>query len=177
MTKKHFYNWQTGGGTDDVMEMVECLEKADIIWCAIGGIAVNHWAREPMVTQDVDIVVVTDSIEDAVKILEESGFKSERFEWSINFKGKSSVSIQISTESFYKDFPGRSVPADVHGILMRVASLEDTFKGKAEAWKDKTRRQSKKIKDLADIARLVESHPHLWDGLELELQTLIEKPS
>jgi hypothetical protein len=36
----------------------------------------------------------------------------------------------MSTEVFYKDFPQRSVPADIHGILMRVASLEDTLRGK-----------------------------------------------
>ncbi len=116
------------------------------------------------------------AVESAVAILETVGFKSERFEWSINFKGASKVSIQISTEDFYKDFPSRSVPADVHGILMRVASLEDTLQGKVEAWKDKNMRQSKKIKDLADVARLVESHPHLWSILDKELQALIEKP-
>lgn len=176
MTPKHFYDWQTSGGTDDVMRMIDCLERGDVIWCAIGGVAVNHWANEPMVTQDVDIVVAMESVETAVKFLEEAGFTIERFEWTINLKGKSKVSIQISTESFYKDFPSRSVPADVHGILMRVASLEDTLKGKIEVWKDTEGRQSKKIKDLVDIARLVEGHPHLWDILGLELQTLIEKP-
>lgn len=54
MTAKRFYDWQTAGGTDDVMRLVNCLERADIPWCAIGGVAVNHWAAEPMVTQDVD---------------------------------------------------------------------------------------------------------------------------
>jgi hypothetical protein len=56
--------------------------------------------------------------------------KAERFDWSINFRGASKVSIQLSTEDFYREFPSRAVPADVHGILMRVASLEDTLRGK-----------------------------------------------
>jgi hypothetical protein len=174
MTPKRFYDWQTAGGTDDVMRLVDCLERADISWCAIGGIAVNHWAEEPMVTQDVDIIVAAESVDRVVKILEEAGFTSERFQWSINFKGSSKVAIQLSTEDFYKGFPGRSVPADIHGILMRVASLEDTLKGKTQAWKDPERRQSKKLKDLGDIARLVESHPHLWDLLDPELKKLIK---
>ncbi|MGB7566782.1 MAG: nucleotidyl transferase AbiEii/AbiGii toxin family protein [Chitinivibrionales bacterium] len=177
MTPKQFYDWQTSGGADDVLRLVNCLEQADIIWCAIGGVAVNHWAKEPMVTQDVDLVVATGSVERTVKLLEEAGFKSERFAWSINFIGRSQVSVQLSTEDFYKDFPARAVPADVHGILMRVASLEDTLRGKIKAWKDPQRRQSKKIKDLADIARLVESHPHLWKLLGKELQGTIQKPS
>jgi hypothetical protein len=35
---------------------------------------------------------------------------------------------------------------------------------------------SVKFKYLGDIARLVESHPHLWDRLEAELNQLIDKP-
>jgi hypothetical protein len=175
MTPKKFYDWQTAGGTDDVMRMVDCLERADLAWCAIGGIAVNHWADEPMVTQDVDFVVAAESVELATKFLEEAGFKSERFQWSINFRGHSKVSIQLSTEDFYKDFPSRSVPADIHGILMRVASLEDTLLGKIKAWRDPERRQSKKLKDLGDIARLVESHPHLWEILDEDLKGIIHK--
>lgn len=171
-----FYDWQTNGGTDDVMRLVACLEKADILWCAIGGIAVNHWAEEPMVTQDVDLVVAAESVEDMVKILEEEGFSSERFAWSINFRGNSKVSIQLSTEKSYQEFPSRSVPADVHGILMRVASLEDTLDGKIRAWKDASRRQSKKLKDLGDIARLIESYPKLWETLPDELKSIIENP-
>jgi hypothetical protein len=177
MTAKQFYDWQTAGGTNDVMRLVDCLEQADIAWCAIGGIAVNHWAKEPMVTQDVDLVVATESIEHVVQILEVAGFKSERFDWSINFKGSSKLSIQISTEDFYSSYPSRSMAADIHGILMRVAALEDTLQGKIKAWKDTERRQSKKIKDLGDIARLVESHSYLWGMLGDELQQLIQKPT
>jgi hypothetical protein len=88
MTLKKFFDWQTAGGTNDVMRLVDCLERADLEWCAIGGIAVNHWAAEPMVAQ--------------------------------------------------------SVPADIHGILMRVASLEDTLHGKIKAWRGTEKRQSKK---------------------------------
>lgn len=130
MTAKQFYDWQMVGGTDDVMRLVDALERADIRWCAISGVAVNHWAAEPIVTQDVDFVVATEAIERALTALSEAGFRAEKFEWSINFKGRSKVSLQLSTEDFYREFPQRAVPADVHGILLRVASLEDTLKGK-----------------------------------------------
>jgi hypothetical protein len=82
----------------------------------------------------------------------------------------------LSTEVFYRDFPARAVPADVHGILLRVASLEDTFNGKIKAWGDSERRQSKRIKDLGDLARLVEAHPHLWTLLTENLKKQIERP-
>jgi hypothetical protein len=174
MTSKQFYDWQTSGGTNDVMKLVDCLERADVTWCVTDGLAVNHWAEQPMVTQDVDLVVASDAIERVVSLLEEAGFRCERFAWSINFKGRSAVSIQLSTEDFYRDFPSRSVAADVHGILLRVASLEDTLRGKTKAWSEPERRQSKRIKDLADIARLVEAHPPLWNLLSDDLKQQVQ---
>ncbi len=177
MTAKQFYDWQTQGGTDDVMRLVDCLERADVAWCAIGGVAVNHWAAQPMVTQDVDFVVASKDVDRTIGALEEAGFRSERFEWSINFQGRSAVSLQLTTEAFYRDFPSRAVPADVHGILLRVSSLEDTLSGKLRAWSDPARRQSKHIKDLADIARLVEAHPLLWDSLTDSLKQQIHRPA
>ena len=176
MTAKQFYDWQSAGGTDDVMRLVDCLERADVAWCAIGGVAVNHWAAQPMVTQDVDFVVAAEAISLAITKLEEAGFLAERFEWSVNFKGRSAVSLQLSTEDFYQAFPSRAVPADVHGILLRVASLPDTLSGKIKAWSEPTRRQSKRLKDLADIARLVEAHPHLWDLLPELLKQQVQRP-
>lgn len=176
MTGKEFFDWQTRGGTNDVMRLVDCLERADVQWCAIGGVAVNHWAAEPMVTQDVDFVVAAADIERVVARLEEAGFQAERFDWSVNFKGRSAVSLQLSTEDFYRDFPARAVAADVHGILMRVASLADTLNGKVKAWSDAGRRPSKRLKDLADIARLVEAHPQLWSDLPDALKAQIPNP-
>ena len=176
MTAKQFYDWQTSGGTDDVMRLVDILERADVVWCVIGGVAVNHWAEQPMVTEDIDLVVASDAMAQTVSLLEEGGFRSETFEWSINFKGRSAVSIQLSTEAFYSDFPSRAVPADVPGILLRVASLEDTLSGKIKAWSEPERRQSKRIKDLADIARLVEAHPQLWESLTDDLKKQIDTP-
>ena len=176
MTAKQFYDWQTSGGTDDVMRLVDMLERADVAWCVIGGVAVNHWAEQPMVTQDVDLVVASDAVDRTVSLLEQAGFQSERFAWSVNFKGHSAVSVQLSTEDFYRDYPSRAVAADVHGILMRVASLPDTLRGKIKAWSEPERRQSKRIKDLADIARLVEAHAQLWDDLPHELKDQVQKP-
>lgn len=173
MTGRQFYDWQTAGGADDVMRMVDALERAELHWCGIGGIAVNHWAAEPMVTRDVDFVVAVDEIDRAVAALETVGFMAERHPSSVNFGGRSQVSLQLSTEDFYRDFPARSVAADVHGILLRVAALDDTLAGKIKAWRTPERRPSKAIKDLGDIARLVEAHPHLAAALPAEVAAAI----
>jgi len=158
---RQFYDWQTAGGGGDVSLLVATLEQREIAWCMIGGLAVNHWAEEPMATADVDLVIALEQVETAVAALRTAGFTSKKFKWSVNLKGHSKVSVQISTEAVYRDFPARSVPADIHGILMRVACLPDTLQGKILAYRDATRRPSKRQKDLMDIMRLVEAHPKL----------------
>jgi hypothetical protein len=84
------------------------------------------------------------------------------------------VTVQLSTEEFYRDFPSRAVPADVHGILVRVASPDDTLAGKMKAWGEPTRRQSKQAKDFTDIVRLVDPHSQLWQRLTPKLRPLVK---
>lgn len=87
------------------------------------------------------------------------------------------LSIQLTTADEYVDYPPkRAVAADVHGILLRVACLRDTLEGKILAWSDRSRRQSKRAKDFADIVRLVEAHPALWSELPEELKSQIDQP-
>jgi Aminoglycoside-2''-adenylyltransferase len=161
VTQRQFYDWPTAGGGGDVSLLVETLERREIPWCMIGGLAVNHWAREPMATADVDVAVAAERVEEAVEALRAAGFKAKKFKWSVNLKGRSDVQVQISTEDFYRDFPRRPKPADIHGILMRVAGLTDTLRGKIAAYQDEERHATKRQKDLLDIMRLVEAHPKL----------------
>jgi hypothetical protein len=165
VTFRQFYDWQTAGGGGDVLLLVQTLEGREIPWCMIDGLAVNHWAREPLATADVDLVIAAERVEEAVKALRAAGFTAQTYKWSVNLKGRSKVSVQISTEDCYREFPERSVPADIHGILMRVASLPDTLRGKILACQDSERRASKRQKDLLDIMRLVEAHPRLRRSL------------
>ncbi len=174
MTLRQFYDWQTLGGGSDVSSLVQSLEKLEIQWCMIGGLAVNHWAYEPMATADVDLVIAAERIEEAVDALKQAGFVENRFEFSVNLKGNSKVSIQISTDPFYQEFPFRSIAADVHGILMRVAGLEDTLRGKLAAYSDSERRASKRQKDLTDIARLIEAHPDLLKLIPAKIAERLE---
>jgi hypothetical protein len=174
VTERQFYDWQTAGGGGDVLRLVETLERLEIPWCMIGGLAVNYWAEEPLATADVDVVIAAERVDSAVDALLAAGFQANRFEWSINLKGSSKVSMQISTDEMYREFPSRGVAADVHGILMRVASLHDTLAGKIVAWRDRRRRQSKRQKDLLDIMRLVESHPELKSDLPADLTSRLD---
>ena len=175
MTLRQFYDWQTEGGAKDVSRLVAALEEREIPWCMIGGLAVNHWAEEPMATADVDLVIASERVEEAAEALRNLGFSERRFDWSINFKGQPKVSIQVSTEEMYLDFPSRSVPATVHGILMRVASLEDTLLGKLAAYQEPERRASKRQKDLSDISRLLEAHPGIKELIPAVVYDKLER--
>lgn len=176
MTLRQFYDWQTEGGAKDVSRLVAALEEREIPWCMIGGLAVNHWAEEPMATADVDLVIASERVEEAAEALKGIGFTETRFQWSINFKGESKVSIQISTEEMYLAFPARSVPAKVHGILMNVASLEDTLAGKLAAYLEPQRRRTKKLKDILDIGRLIDAHPELASKVPEEVLFKLNNP-
>ena len=82
------------------VRLVDCLESVNIPWCAFGDLAVNHWSTDSLVTQDVDFIVAAETVEKAVAKLEAAGFRHERFRWSSYFKGRSRVSLQLSTEDF-----------------------------------------------------------------------------
>ncbi len=59
---------------------------------------------------------------------------------------------------------------------MIVASLlVDVLSGKVWAYQDEERRKSKRQKDLADIMRLVETHPELLKLLPENLQKKISE--
>jgi hypothetical protein len=55
-----------------------------------------------------------------------------------------------------------------------VAALKDVLQGKIWAYNDAERRASKRQKDLADIMRLVESHPELNAQLPGEIAALMK---
>ena len=57
---------------------------------------------------------------------------------------------------------------------MAVAALEDVVQGKIWAYSDEQRRKSKRQKDLADITRLVETHPALKEKLPPEIRSQVE---
>lgn len=88
--------------------------------------------------------------------------RTERFEHSVNLSAPGSdLRIQFQVDSRYQDFPARAEVREVLGHRLPVARLEDVVRGKVWAASDPSRRASKRQKDLADIARLLEEHPEV----------------
>ena len=170
MTKKEFMNSVSNGREDILQQMLDLLNEMKIDYCVIGGLGVNAYV-EPVVSLDLDLVVVTEETENLLAATEKI-FHQEKFLHSVNLgSAKSDLRIQLQTDPRYQTFIARSSTKEVMGYQMKVAALGDILQGKIWAYFDEQRRMSKRQKDLADIFRLVESYPHLKDLLPESLKT------
>jgi len=165
MTGREFLNALANGKRDLLRELLDILKETGASHCLVGGLAVNAYA-EPVVSLDVDVVVAGDALERVAVAAEGRGLRVERFEHSVNVSGEGSdLRVQLQTDPRYQGFLARATDATVLGYPMRVAAKQDVLQGKVWAWSDASRRRSKRHKDLADIARLVESDPELGRAL------------
>lgn len=160
MDKREFFQRAANGKVDFLQEFLEVLAAHDIAFCVIGGLAVNAYA-EPVVSLDLDMVVVAEQLGSLVAKLAER-FSVRYFPHSVNiYSAASDLRIQIQTDARYQPFVARAERRDVLGYDLPVAALEDVLQGKLWAFADSERRPSKRQKDLADILRLAENHPYL----------------
>ena len=131
------------------------LHDLGIRYCVIGGQGVNGYA-DPLVSLDLDIVVAVSDfsrLRDALP----PAFQIREFPHSLNISEPSSrLQIQIQTEARYSPFVDRAEIRDVLDLQLPVAAIEDLLQGKVWAASDPGRRASKRLKDLTDIARLLE---------------------
>ena len=138
--------------------LIGFLKEHDIRFCLIGGQAVNVYA-EPLISRELNLVIAVDQI-DKVEALFEKHFILKRFPHSLNVTfPDSDVRVQIQTDKRYGSFLERATLRSVLGMTLPVANVEDVLQGKIWAALDSERRGSKRQKDLADIARLLENYP------------------
>ena len=155
-----FWKAVTMDRTDMLGEVLAFLAANDVRFCAIGGVAVNAYV-EPVVTLDLDLVLAAPDLT-RVEPLLAGVFTVERCSHSVNLaKVGSDLRVQLQTDPRYAAFVGRAVLATVLGVELPVARVEDVLQGKVWAALDPARRASKRQKDLADIARILESRPQL----------------
>ncbi|MBI3492987.1 MAG: nucleotidyl transferase AbiEii/AbiGii toxin family protein [Acidobacteria bacterium] len=149
-------------------QFVALLRTHDVRFCLIGGQAVNAYV-EPVVSLDLDVVIASDRLAEVEDLLA-AAFRVERFTHSVNVSlPDSDLRIQIQLDPRYGAFIERSVTRVVLGLTLPVACLEDLLLGKIWAAQDSTRRGSKRQKDLADIARLIEAYPALRSSVPADI--------
>jgi hypothetical protein len=160
MRAEAFWRVVVADQTEFLNRTIELLTKHGIRYCVVGGQGVNAYA-EPVVSLDLDIVIAVDQLLKAEQLLGQE-FKVERFPHSLNIStAGSDLRIQVQTDPRYEAFLAGATVRDILGVALPVARLEDVLQGKIWAVLDPARRSSKRQKDLADIARLLEAYPHL----------------
>ena len=175
MTGKEFINRLARGESDIIQVFLDIFSKTGSRYCLIGGLAVNAYV-EPVVSLDMDIVAAVEDVGAICKSAEEGGFKVEQFEHSVNITSSGSdLRIQLQADPRYQKFIPNAKDMDVLGYKMRVANVEDVLQGKIWAYMDKTRRKSKRQKDLADIFRIIEKFPQLEATLPGDLREELDK--
>ena len=160
MRARAFWKAVTLDRADFLDRLIALLTEHGIRFCVVGGQAVNAYA-EPVVSLDLDLAVAVEQLSRAEALLRRA-FTVERFAHSLNVSAPGSdLRAQIQTDPRYFAFVDRAAPREVLGLRLPVASLEDVLQGKVWAVTDASRRPSKRQKDLADIARLLEAHREL----------------
>jgi len=149
--------------------LISLLNEQGIRFCVIGGQAVNAYV-EPLVSLGLDLVVAVHQLEQVDELLDRH-FVLKRFPHSLNVSSAGSdLRVQIQTDERYARFVERAARREVLGLELPVASVEDVLQGKIWAAQDAGRRGSKRQKDLADIARLLEKYPELRRQVPQEIR-------
>ena len=160
MRARRFWKAVTLDQSNFLDEFVALLRESGAKWCLIGGQAVNAYA-DPVVSLDLDVVIAAPDLEAIMPVLERR-FRLARFPHSLNVAAQDSdLRVQIQLDRRYLGFVEHAETRPVLGIELPVAQVGDVLQGKVWAVQDAARRGSKRQKDLADIARLIESYPEL----------------
>ena len=158
MTATEAYESVTNGGTSDFAAVVAILREHRP-WCLIGGLAINCYV-EPVYTLDADIVVVSQELAKIAERVRDAGFTLREFPHSLNAqRGAGKLNIQFTTDPRYQEFVTTAAAADVLGLRVPVATIENLVRGKIWAWSDKERRLSKRKKDELDLIRIADAYP------------------
>ena len=172
MTGKEFLNSLANGSVDIIQQFLDLLDELKIDYCIIGGLAVNAYA-DPVASLDLDLAITLDETDKLLKLVDKL-YTIEKYPHSINLNHPlSDLRIQLQTDERYQDFISRAIEKKVLGYIMKVAALEDVLHGKIWDYLDEERRKSKRQKDLADIMRLVETHPNLNSLLPEKIKYII----
>lgn len=155
-----FWRAVTVDETNLLDRFLDVLRDLEIRYCVVGGQAVNAYV-DPVVSLDLDVAVAVEQLPSLESRLRRE-FRVERFPHSLNVSATGSdLRVQIQTDPRYAGFVGRATERSILGRPLMTAALDDVLRGKVWAAQDLARRASKRQKDLADIARLLEAHPEL----------------
>jgi hypothetical protein len=129
MTEKEFMNNLANSEVDILQQFLDLISELDIAYCIIGGLAVNAYV-EPVVSLDLDLVVVADTI-DKLKKPAKKMFMIKEFPHSLTLtSSKSDLRIQIQTDPRYQPFIGRAATRKVYFAELIILMVKEIFHSK-----------------------------------------------
>lgn len=168
MLARTFWKVVVADHTDFLDHFLDGLTAQHIRFCVLGGQGVNAYV-DPVVSLDLDVVIAIEhsrQVEDWLR----REFLVETFPHRLTVSAAGSdLRVQLQTDPRYASFVMRATERTVLGRRLPVASLDDLLQGKHWAAQDSARRPSKRQKDLADIARLIEAYPELRNRIPADI--------
>jgi hypothetical protein len=140
--------------------------ECEVAYALIGGVAVSVRSGVPRATLDVDFAISSSADRlTLAKRMGERGFSTGgQFAHSMNFKHASGEPVQLAFDPGFDPMIERAEVMQLGELSLRVVTKPDLIEMKRRAAADPTRRRSKALRDLADIALLEEGVPDSDDG-------------
>ncbi len=149
--------------------VAQLLEREQVPYALIGGVAVQLHTQEPRSTLDIDLAVPTYAHVPRAALLETGFDHTGRHDHSDNWRApgpgplKQRTAVQFSAEGEgIADAVAHASIIDLAGgVRLRVATVADLVVLKLAAAAEPKRRPSKREHDVADVLALLEEHPGL----------------
>jgi hypothetical protein len=130
-------------------------------------VALQVHQREPRTTLDIDIAV-RDRKDVPCDALRACGFR-------YNWVGPEGTPVQFTDDPVLSAAIDRAVEVPLGSGSLRVLRAADLLHEKLRAGRDRARRRSKRLQDLADAQALLEQDPALQAELTVEERALLDE--
>lgn len=155
-----YYKIVTADKSNLLGRLLKLLDENNISYCVIGSAAVCAFA-EPLLCLDFDLVVTNYQLGRFESLLANT-FRVKRTPRQIEITmPNADLRVNVFTESRYAGFVERAEIRPLLGMTLPVAHQDDVLRGTVWASQDANRPLWKRLKDLADIVRLLEANPKL----------------
>jgi nucleotidyltransferase AbiEii toxin of type IV toxin-antitoxin system len=152
----------------DLVLLCRVLADSGTDYALIGGLAMQVHQSEPRTTLDIDVAVAS---REAIprEALTAAGFVATgSFPYTENWRGPGGTPVQFSDDTVFADAIRRAESVQLADARLRVVTVVDLVRAKLRSAAEPERRESKRLRDLADIQELLEEHPTLSQALSAE---------
>ena len=147
--------------------VAQLLDREQVPYALIGGVAVQLHSEEPRSTLDIDLAIPTYAQVPRTALLGAGFEHTGRHAHSDNWRAPGPGPLKSRTAVLFSAEDDGIVEAVEHattidlpgGVPLRVATVASLITLKLRAAEEPERRPSKRVRDVADVLALLEEHP------------------